>query len=226
MRLHLGCGPGPQPANWTHVDGSWNARLSKFGFVRRCLAMAGVIPRELAESQWTPDVVTADLRRTLPFESGSAEYVYASHVFEHLYEDEARRLLAECRRVLKPHGVIRLVVPDLRAMVQRYVDSVSGQSRAAGQLPADELNQSLLLRPRSARRGRFLHRAYSAMTEFHSHKWMYDAESLISRLEQAQFSDVQQRGFLDSRIAGIDELERVDRVLNGAGVCVEGIKSA
>jgi predicted SAM-dependent methyltransferase len=34
---------------------------------------------------------------------------------------EAQQLLAECRRVTKPGGVVRIAVPDLHAMVVDYL---------------------------------------------------------------------------------------------------------
>lgn len=227
MRLNLGCGPGPQPAGWVHVDGSWNARLSRFRRIRRTLGALGIIPLENASLGWTPDLIAANLRRRLPFRSGTVECVHASHVLEHLYEDEARKLLAECYRILRPQGVIRLVVPDLRGMVQQYLASASRPSTAdVSQLPADRLNEDLNLRPRSIARGHVLFRLYSALTEFHSHKWMYDAESLIERVQSAGFVAVERRKFLDSRIPGIHEMERAHRLVDGAGICVEGMRPA
>jgi len=54
-----------------------------------------------------------DLRLPLPFPDGSAPVVYSSHVLEHLYPEEALRLLREVRRVLGPGGVARIGVPDV-----------------------------------------------------------------------------------------------------------------
>ena len=49
-----------------------------------------------------------DMRR-LPFPDGSWDFVYASHVLEHIPDD--RRALREIRRVLRPAGVAVLPVP-------------------------------------------------------------------------------------------------------------------
>jgi SAM-dependent methyltransferase len=46
------------------------------------------------------------------FQDNSFDFIYAEHFYEHLFMDEAVELLKECRRILKPHGVIRIVVPD------------------------------------------------------------------------------------------------------------------
>jgi hypothetical protein len=53
---------------------------------------------------------------------------------------------------------------------------------------------------------------------------MYDKESLVLIFIEAGFRGVEARGFLESRIAGIEQVEEASRVKNGAGVCVEGIK--
>ena len=42
--------------------------------------------------------------------------------------------------------------------------------------------------------------------------------------EQADFVDVHQSDFRQSLIEGIEEVEESERVLDGAGVCIEGIK--
>src|SRR6266478_1940744 len=53
----------------------------------------------------------ADVRAGLPF--SDIELIYAEHFLEHLSLDEALGFLAECRRVLAPHGVLRLSTPNL-----------------------------------------------------------------------------------------------------------------
>lgn len=115
-----------------------------------------------------------------------------------------------------------MVVPDLRAIVEEYLNA-RGVDASEPSL-ADRVNVRLMLRDASAPTGALPYRMYKVVKDFHSHKWMYDAQSLASRLREAGFADVQQRDFLDSRIAGIEEVEAAGRVLDGAGVCVEGIK--
>ena len=62
------------------------------------------------------------------------------------------------------------------------------------------------------------------MFDFHSHKWMYDGPSLASRLVAAGFAEVSNKGYLDSRIQGVGEVEQSIRVENGAGVVAEGVR--
>ena len=71
-------------------------------------------------------VIAHDLRRGLPFADETFDVVYGSHVLEHLEPAEAIRLLNECFRVLKPNGIVRVVVPDLETIVRLYLTSLEG----------------------------------------------------------------------------------------------------
>ena len=54
-----------------------------------------------------------DLRNPLPFPDESVAVLYCSHTLEHLFPDHALNLLREIRRVMRPDGVARVVVPDV-----------------------------------------------------------------------------------------------------------------
>ncbi|MHC1753255.1 class I SAM-dependent methyltransferase [Humidesulfovibrio sp.] len=73
-----------------------------------------------------PEVMECDLSCGLPFAEASMDAVYASHMLEHLERHEASSLLSECRRVLRPGGVLRLAVPDFEAMARLYVQILDG----------------------------------------------------------------------------------------------------
>jgi predicted SAM-dependent methyltransferase len=223
-KLHLGCGPGPQADGWIHQDGSWNAQFAKFPRVRKLVERLRLVPEGATQHAWRADILVADLRRPLPFAAESFDAIYSSHVFEHLYEVQAARLLRECIRLLRPGGIFRIVVPDLHAMVQQYLDRKRAPSLGAEPLPADWLNKALHLRTAEPSSGFLLHRIYLMLTEFHTHKWMYDGESLKQRLITAGLEDVEERDVWDSRIPDIASVEKRDRLLAGAGVCLEGIK--
>jgi hypothetical protein len=62
------------------------------------------------------------------------------------------------------------------------------------------------------------------MTDFHTHKWMYDARSLAAALSRAGFVNAVEMKPFESNIDDIDSVERSDRTENGAGVCVEALK--
>lgn len=61
-----------------------------------------------------------DLRRKLPFESGSVDLCYSEHFIEHLWQKELMTHLSEVFRILKPGGRYRVVVPAALRFVERY----------------------------------------------------------------------------------------------------------
>jgi SAM-dependent methyltransferase len=226
IRLNLGCGL-QAPPGWVNVDGSWNARLAKRPAFRKMLASAGLLPRDKAQIPWSPDIYIHDVRKPLPFEDNSACAVFASHVLEHLYRNEGEQLVRESLRVLCPGGILRVIVPDLEAIVQEYQgEQPFGpvQAHEERTAPADRLNERLMMRPASPPKRSFLYWIYDSRNDFHSHKWMYDFTSLVALLRSAGFMDTQRKSAGDSQIENIAAVEDPSRILNGAGVCVEGRK--
>jgi predicted SAM-dependent methyltransferase len=165
------------------------------------------------------------LRKRLPWSDNSFDAVFSSHLLEHLHRQEALSLLKEAHRVLVPGGLCRMLVPDLRAIVIEYMNegTVEGDVGVADD-PARRMCRRLLMRNETPPRRGMLYRAYTAMTDFHDHKWMYDGPSLVKLMSEAGFVECSQRGFLQSDIPHLDKVESPGRVLNGLGVPVEGRK--
>jgi SAM-dependent methyltransferase len=223
-RLNLGCGPNA-PSGWVNVDGSWNAWFTHHPLLRGGLRRIGIINAGNQGAQWKVRPVVHDLRRPLSFGNDSFSAIYASHVVEHLYRVEAEALLAECKRVLKPGGILRLVVPDLQFLVLDYVKGRNGGSAPADRwFAAETLNQKLGFRSPHPPGGNLFFRFYAVWKDFHSHKWMYDSDSLSHAVEIAGFEAVARKEFRCSEIPGIEEVEDAGRVLDGVGICIEGRK--
>lgn len=68
-------------------------------------------------------VIAYDVSKGLPFENNQFDAVYHSHVLEHLDPDRGRALISECQRVLRPGGIIRVVVPDLEQIARLYLQT-------------------------------------------------------------------------------------------------------
>ena len=54
-----------------------------------------------------------DISKRLPFDDNSANYIFCEHCVEHIPYYQAIEFFKECRRVLKPTGVVRIVVPSI-----------------------------------------------------------------------------------------------------------------
>ena len=69
-------------------------------------------------------VIAHNLLTGIPFEDESFEVVYHSHLLEHLPKSQVELFLQGCYRVLKPEGIIRVVVPDLEQIARLYLSSL------------------------------------------------------------------------------------------------------
>jgi len=64
--------------------------------------------------------------RNLNFPDDSFNYIVCSHFLEHLTREEALRFLKNCRRILKPDGIIRIAVPDAKLLMEKYLKGELG----------------------------------------------------------------------------------------------------
>jgi predicted SAM-dependent methyltransferase len=111
----------------------------------------------------------------IPHQENSVEVIYSSHMLEHLDRYQASKFLAEVRRVLRPGGILRLALPDIRKKVDGYL--ASGDADAF-------MEQMLVCVPIS--------RLKMALVGPRHHLWMYDAKSLAKLLEQHGFTGIQE----------------------------------
>ena len=79
--------------------------------------------------------LVADIRRGLPLEDDSVDYAVSVHALPELPYPELAPTLAELCRVLRPGGVLRLVLPDL----DRAIDAYRGGEADYFTVPADEV---------------------------------------------------------------------------------------
>ena len=70
-----------------------------------------------------PNVIRHDVNNGIPFEEGKFAAVYHSHILEHLEPTDGQKLIQECYRVLKPGGILRIVVPDLECIARLYLET-------------------------------------------------------------------------------------------------------
>lgn len=71
-----------------------------------------------------PDVINHDLSKNIPLESSSCDVVYYSAVLEHIRPSDIKAFFGECKRVLKPGGIIRVGVPDFENICELYLSKL------------------------------------------------------------------------------------------------------
>jgi SAM-dependent methyltransferase len=180
VRLNVGCGPTPTEG-WVNYDNSWSVRLARRPALVTVLSRAGLIT---AEQKHLCDVARREGIRfgtaeAIAHADGSVDVIYSSHMLEHLDRPTAQQFLAEAFRVLKPGGVIRIAVPDLRLLVDRYNADGDADRLVEASFLASDMPRSLVGKLR-----------YLVLGSRH-HAWMYDARSLVAALERAGFKSAQ-----------------------------------
>lgn len=194
LLLNVGCGPHGLDG-WVNIDG---------------YAAPGV-------------TCVRDCRTALPLPDGAARGIFTEHFFEHLdYYEEAPRFLAECRRVLEPGGVLRVIVPDGERYLRAYASDGWDAMRAFS--PLVTWDPSSDDRPLSTLREVLPFRTKMEVVNFHfrqmgQHRFSYDLETLAGLLEEQGFESVARCGY---RQSALPELA-IDREFRAAeSLVVEG----
>jgi SAM-dependent methyltransferase len=211
-RLHLASGPYAVEG-WTNLDYSIHVLLSRIPLVPWFAYLCGLLSTDRYElyvtGQWRR-VQFWDLRYPLPFPDCTFNYIYSSHLFEHLFPQDGNRLFRECYRVLKGRGSMRVVVPDTYMAASQYVSAMLAheKSMSFGETRTHFLGHEIKVQEvPDAFVAEFFDPDPVHQLAF-GHAWMYDFWSLKSRLETAGFSDVVQCRF---REGGVPDLELLDR---------------
>jgi SAM-dependent methyltransferase len=196
LYVQFGCGFSCAEG-WLNFDSSPSLRLERLPIV------GGLI--RVNETRFPALARHGDVTRGLPVASGAAVGVYASHVLEHLARADAEAALAEAHRLLRPGGVFRIVVPDLRGRAEAYLAAASRGDGDAG----DGFMRSTLLgvESRPASLVSWVKRTFGGS----AHLWMWDEPSLTAALHGAGFSSVRTARLGDADDAMFDRVEHESR---------------
>jgi len=143
-----------------------------------------------------------DVRQGLPFVGGTVDAIYTRHVLEHFYHDELMRVLAECHRVLRPGGGMRVMVPSLEVACRAYLEG-------------DDSVLMTFPRPYRSRGGR----AVNLLFCDGQHRMGFDFSLMHELLEDAGFTDIQCAPRAESRFfpsAVLHEMEPDEGWINAS----------
>lgn len=116
LYLNLGSGPrGMDDPHWVNVDGYRDCNVH----------------------------FLLDMSRDLPIADNTFDGVFCEHVLEHFSLEVGERLAREIRRVLKPRGCLRVVVPDAELVMRRYFDApreLVARRDGGDELPMETVN--------------------------------------------------------------------------------------
>jgi len=153
IKLHLGCGKRNFGTDWIHIDG-------------------GDFPHLLSH-----DITKLD------FDNESVSIICSSHVLEYFDREEVIPVLQEWVRVLKKGGILRIAVPDFKAMSKLYSE---------GKFPLKS----------------FLGPLYGKMKMYDKtiyHKTVYDFKDIKEILESVGLRDVRRYDWRKTEHSHIDD---------------------
>lgn len=182
---------------WINIDTSYNIYLSKLPFLKWILYKSGLLNQAAYEAKWPPGIIHHDIRKGLPFENNSVDYIYTSHFLEHVKKNEAIRIMEECHRILKPQGWIRIVVPDFKLLANKYIKN--------------ELSIEDFLKALGMDSGKLLFKFFYSKDR---HKWMYDFQSLNHLLTTCGLKNITRRRFKESKVPDVDILDNREESLH------------
>jgi len=187
--IKVNLGSGLRVAHgWINIDGSLSALVSKLP-----VPAPKISYRLSSVKQWNSQdeyihilrnhtFVFHNLSYGIPLPDNSVDYLYSSHMLEHLFREDAERLLGEAFRVLKRGGRIRICVPDLEYAISLYQQG--------------EKEQALGFFFMTSKAG-YLGR----------HLYMYDFELIESLLKKAGFTQVDRCAYQDGQVPDIALLD-------------------
>jgi len=187
VKINLGCGL-TVASGWINIDGSLNSLFAKWPTpVLRTLYRASGSKQWYTQEQYVRIIkehqfLHHNLEYGIPLSDASADYIYSSHWLEHLFREDAERLLCEAYRVLKPGGCIRICVPDLEHAVRQYLDG--NKEHALSYFFCSSKNGML---------GR--------------HHYLYDFELLAALMRKANFQQVTRCSYRQGQTPDIEKLD-------------------
>lgn len=181
---------------WMNVDGSVHALCAKWptSLLRwiynhstdcRNAYSEGVYLAILRQHQF----VHHGLEYGVPYGDGTIDFIYSSHMLEHLFKENAEILLRDAYRALKTGGCIRIAVPDLDYAVKLYQKGAKEEAMAYffSVNRAGWLNQ---------------------------HHYMYDFDLLRQLLVEAGFVEIERCAYRVGRVPDLTVLDnRPDETL-------------
>ena len=192
VKINIGCGRTPT-MGWRNFDNSLSLYLSKIPFLPDIFYQLRFLQRsqyQFIKFASENEIEYGDATKGLRLTEESCDVIYSSHMLEHLDRNGASKFLAESYRVLRPEGIIRIVVPDIKKQVEQYNQS----------LDADDFIESTHMcvpQPTS-----LTERIKLFFVGVRHHQWMYDGNSL-SRL-------LQRHGFIETKIMPAGETNILD----------------
>ena len=199
-KVNFGCGLSTVDG-WLNFDASPTAKIQKTPIIGRVAAA-------IFKPKFPTCVMIGDITKGLRLGDSSVDLVYCSHVLEHLSLVDLRRSLIEVKRILKPNGVFRAVLPDLKHELLLYDQDDSPEACSKFMV-----RTSLGVECRSNGIIGWL-RSFFGNSK---HLWMWDYKGIEFELDNAGFSAIRPAHYGDSEHIEFNLAEDQQRWENSLG---------
>lgn len=177
LYINYGCGVYA-PKEWLNYDTSPTLRIRK-------IPMVGPIISKLFHNVPFPSwVMIGDIVKGLPIADNTADFIFCSHVIEHLSLEDAKLAIQNTFTHLKPGGVFRCLLPDIEILMQEYQLAKQNNNPDASHVFLQESILGVEQKPHSFKR-----RLISALGNYH-HLWMWDYAALSNEMSKAGFVNI------------------------------------
>jgi len=191
---NIGCGH-TVGKNWNNYDPSIFALIDQIPFFSNFFQNKTKFPK---------GIIYGNIVKKKFCKNNEADNIFLSHVLEHVDYQNGKIMLRNIYEMLKPNGVLRIIVPCLNFRISEYI--LNGD--------ADEFMKNLGVF--NLNKNDFISslRFYFGGSR---HRWMYDENSLIKILNLVGFTNIRKCKFNDSNIDAFNEIERKDRFVDNKG---------
>lgn len=143
-------------------------------------ALPGWLTTDIARS--CKGVVYLDVGAPFPIEDDTFDYVYSEHLVEHMTRADGLRMLGECRRILKPGGVVRTATPDLEVLIRLYDHHENGRAEEYIRWVTDRYIDGVT----DYRAAHVINNAFRNW----GHQFLYDGDLMNATLHEAGFTEI------------------------------------
>ena len=155
LLLNVGCGPNSHP-DYINLDYYWHNKI---------------------------DICWNIEKKPYPLPDASLEGIYTEHCLEHIAFESFQANIAEFYRLLKPGGVLRIVMPDGGLYFELYERRRKGENV---HLPHEEGYITAMAR-------------INALFRNYGHRFIYDFETVHKILESKGFKEIMKESYMKGR---------------------------
>lgn len=151
------------------------------------------------------NVLYLDATKRFPFVDEQFHYVYSEHMIEHISSEQGIFMLSEVHRVLKKDGTLRIATPDLKFLINLYMNPTDSQKR-----------DYILFVNSTSTKNPFLNNPVPVINNFFrdwGHQFIYDYETLKKSLQSVGFKNIRRVEVGKSEILDLNGIEHHGRII-------------